>query len=428
MAEQDKLTKTPKKKSPMHKLIGFLSGYKLAAIVFFLTLILTLLGTLEQENKGIHEVQEKYFTSFMVIHDFGPIRFGDRDIPIKLPIPGGYLLMAVLFVNLLLGGIIRIRKDWRRAPLVLTHFSILLLLAGAWVTHHFADDGNMRVFEGGQSNFFSSYVIWDISVERWEGGKPPETALVIQEENLRPIKGDSRRVFHNDSLPFDIEISNYMMNSMPAFRRASALDETAAQKSFDGFYLVEKDRYKEAERNIPGAELRVLGKDGKVISEGLVWGIARSPLVVDLDGAKWIFRYEKRIYDVPFTIALDDFVEEKHPGTSMSKRFVSTVRKLEDESEEKIVIKMNHPLRHRGYTLFQAGFGPSENDPPGTGVYSVFAVWRNPSDQWPLYACALVGIGMLGHFVLKLVLFLVRTAKTIQRDESLNEKSAPKNS
>jgi len=295
---------------------------------------------------------------------------------------------------------------------VLTHFSILLLLAGAWVTHHYADDGAMRVFEGDEANHFSSYVVWDIAVEKWEDGKPPEKAFVLREEQLLPINRDSRRVFHKSDLPFEIEISNVMENSMPSFRRASSLDDKTNRNEFDGFYLIEQKLGKEAERNVPGAEIRLLGEKGEVIGDGILWGLSRNPLSVKVGDAHWILRYEKRLYEVPFKIVLDDFLKEEHPGTSMPMRFVSTVRKVEDEAEEKIVIKMNHPLRHKGFTLFQAGFGPSENDPPGTGVYSVFAVWRNPADQWPLWACVMVGVGMLGHFVMKLVLYLSRTAKS----------------
>jgi hypothetical protein len=395
--------RTKKEKSMARRLFDFMSSFALAGSIFFFMLLITLCGTLEQENKGIHEVQEKYFASFGVIHDLGGI---------PIPLPGGYLLMAVLFVNLLLGGIIRIRKDWRRAPMVVTHFSILVLLAGAWVTHHYADDGAMRVFEKDKANYFSSFVIWDMVIERWENGTAPEKALVLQEEQLMPIKGESRRVFYSGDLPFEVEVRNVMLNSMPAYRRASALDEKAKSRSFDGFYLASKAPEKEGERNIPGAEVRLIDKEGNVMNEGIVWGLAREAFVTDVDGVKWAIRYEKRIFEVPFTIVLDDFEKEEHPGTQMAMRFVSTVRKVENESEEKIVIKMNHPLRHRGYTLFQSGFGPSENDPPGTGVYSVFAVWRNPADKWPLYSCYMVAIGMASHFILKLILFLMRSAKT----------------
>ena len=50
---------------------------------------------------------------------------------------------------------------------------------------------------------------------------------------------------------------------------------------------------------------------------------------------------------------------------------------------------------------------------PGERMFSVFAVVRNPSDQWPLYACIVIAAGMLMHFGRKLLRYVrseVRTA------------------
>jgi len=62
---------------------------------------------------------------------------------------------------------------------------------------------------------------------------------------------------------------------------------------------------------------------------------------------------------------------------------------------------MNEPVRHDGYVLFQTGWGP-QTFPLRPDLYSEFTVVENPSDQWPKWACYLIGIGLLFHFSLRL--------------------------
>ena len=76
-------------------------------------LLLTWLSTLEQHTKGLYEVQKRYYDAdaWFVIPDLPWLYIGEQQIII--PLPGAYIVSAILFVNLLLGGIIRIRKGWR---------------------------------------------------------------------------------------------------------------------------------------------------------------------------------------------------------------------------------------------------------------------------------------------------------------------------
>jgi len=70
-------------------------------------------------------------------------------------------------------------------------------------------------------------------------------------------------------------------------------------------------------------------------------------------------------------------------------------------SSVKINIRMNEPLRYKGYTFFQASWGPQDAR-PGDPLFSTFAVVRNPADQWPKYACYVIGLGLLIYFAQKL--------------------------
>ncbi len=407
------------------RLYLFFASYGLATACFLCMLVLTLLGTLEQQHQGIQEVTAKYFTSFGLIHDMRIPAPGGGTFTLPIPLPGGYLCMALLFVNLTLGAMVRIRKDWRRAPMLVTHFSILVLLAGGWITHHFAIDGAMQVFEGKESNYFADFSKWDVMVEKWgDGSEVPDSAIVLPYEQLKVVKGGSRRVFAPKDLPFEVEITNFLPNSVPGYRRAGVSGASGEPTAYDGFFLAGLELEKEAERNIPGMEFRAVAPGGKgdELAKGLLWGLARDPFSFKLGDAHWVFRLEKRLYPVPFTIALDRFVKEEHPGISMAKSFESYVRKIENGVEEEVHIYMNHPLRHEGYTFFQHSFGQGESTAIGGATYSVFAVWKNPADKWPLYSCVLVAVGLLAHFVMKLVFFLNRAGKKPARPA---ESSAP---
>ncbi len=118
-------------------------------------------------------------------------------------------------------------------------------------------------------------------------------------------------------------------------------------------------------------------------------------------------KLRKKEFALPFTIRLEDFIHEMHPGTRMASNFESVVTKVEDGSERQINIRMNEPLRHEGYTFFQASWGP-QNAGPNQALFSVFEVVRNPADQWPLYACYIISFGLSLHFLQKLYRYLQR--------------------
>jgi len=62
------------------------------------------------------------------------------------------------------------------------------------------------------------------------------------------------------------------------------------------------------------------------------------------------------------------------------------------------LIYMNHPLRYRGETYYQAGF---QKDDSAT----VLQVVRNPSFLAPYVACVIVALGLLVQFGYHLVGF-----------------------
>ena len=156
----------------------------------------------------------------------------------------------------------------------------------------------------------------------------------------------------------------------------------------------------ENERNVAG--IYGMAKHAGGASDVILWG-AGSPAPVTVDDSSWLLHLRKRRWPLPFTITLDKFTRELHPGTNMARVYMSDVTRIdEDGTSQKIKISMNQPLRYKGYTFFQSGWGP-QNARPGTQLYSTFAVVRNPADAFPLYACIIITFGMALHFVVRLV-------------------------
>ena len=95
----------------------------------------------------------------------------------------------------------------------------------------------------------------------------------------------------------------------------------------------------------------------------------------------------------------------------MPKWFSSDVTVVEEGSPRTLRISMNEPLRSDGLVLYQASWGPS-NAMPGTPLFSTLAVVRNPADQYPLYACILISIGLVIHFSRRLTGYIRAEAKS----------------
>jgi hypothetical protein len=339
-----------------------MSSYGLACALFLLLLLLTYLGTLYQVEHGVYAAQEKYFESFVFAQPVGDW--------ISIPLPGGYLLLVILFANILLGGILRIRKGWRQAGVMVAHAGILLLLAGGAITHHYSQSGRINLYEGESTDIFESDSEWELVIGTSESVYDP-TTVALGAPHLGPLP---RKSMDLPGLPFDLAL-------MDADLAADAILSIRLD--------VRKENGQEESLNLQESE---------------------GPAELEAAGTTWQIALRKRQWRLPFTLALDRFQREVHPGTDLPRAFTSEVSKSEGQITQAVRIEMNQPLRHKGYTVYQASWGP-QDAPPGTPLYSSFAVTRNPADRFPLYACIVITVGMLTHFVLKLQRHLRRAPR-----------------
>ena len=405
-------------KSLPAKIFAFFSSFGLATSVLVMLLVLTFLGTLEQAEHGLVASQARYFESAFIDRiDVGACwralafnaywDIGNVSLPLYI-VPGGYTLMAILFVNLLCGGIVRIRKSPKTIGVIISHFAILFMIAAGAVTHHFAKEGNMSLREGEMKDEFLSFHDRVIEIEKVQtDAKVKRTALVIDEAKYRDVTAAGNgRTFTSESLPFDLIITNWKKNAQPK-RDADGSRSDAV----DGYFLQELSALDESGAAMADEQLAsacvAIAKDKKTgeAKTGILWEFAAAPWTVTVGADKYIISLVHRSYKLPFAVRLDQTEEEKHPGTERARRFTSKVTKLNDGHEEKRVITMNEPVRSEGYAVFQSTFSSGEQE--GTGVKSSgFMIVENPADHWPLISCIIVAEGLLLHFLMMLARFI----------------------
>ncbi len=381
----------------LKKTFDFFASYGFASIIFVFLLILTFLGTIEQVNVGLYEAQKKYFESIFLVH-WIPI-YNEWALPI--PLPGVYLLLALFTVNLIAGGIVRIRKNKNTIGNLVTHAGMLLMVAAGFVNYTYAQDGHMTLAENEQASEFVSYYSWEIAIAQPEDGKIAQE-MIVPNDAFAYVKPGNPKTFTSDALPFDLTITDFYRNSVPV-GAGPFVQQT--MHVIDGYALQSLDLDREAERNAAGAYVVVKEKQSGATHEGIVWGLADAPWGVSVGCKKYTVDLRHKRYPLPFAIALDKFHHENHPGTGMASMFMSEVTKIENGSKTPVKIQMNEPLRHLGYTFYQASWQPA-NPATGRPVLSTLAVVKNPADQWPLYSCIVITIGLLIHFVAKLWKYL----------------------
>ncbi len=98
-------------------------------------------------------------------------------------------------------------------------------------------------------------------------------------------------------------------------------------------------------------EVTIIGSKGSV----------GEPQVVKIGRLEYTFYFGSKVYTLPFSISLNDFVAKKYPGTEKSySSYESKVTVTEHGKKINEDIYMNHILDHGGYRFFQSSFDPDE--------------------------------------------------------------------
>lgn len=386
---------------PLGPAIDLLSSFGLACVLLACLFVLVLAATLAYKDIGEAGVKQEYFIPWLVSFD-ARVPYSDRVLPV--PFPGGSTVFSLLALNLLLGGLVRIRKTWRTAGVIVGHLGIVGLLVAGVVNFTMSDYGMLVLYEGEVGNHYRDFNAFELAV--WNAAEEEDVReLLVGDADLRSCARNGRTFSHPD-LPFEIELSGFLLNcrALP-----KGPNWEADSPVVEGWALEELPDADDPNDNYAGIVARVTTPEGT--RTGLLTARDYVAWTVEAGGETWGLHLHKERHPLPFTVELLDAHREDHPGTSMPRVYHSDINLLEDGGEREVRISMNHPLREQGHVLFQSNWGQD----PRRGEYSGFSVARNPSDHWPLYSMFVLMAGLLWAFGHRLVGYIESQTRKRER-------------
>src|SRR5438270_4614826 len=271
------------------------------------------------------------------------------------------------------------------------------MLAGGVFTDLFAVESHMRLERGDTKNYSEDQRHMELAViDTTDNDLDQVTA--IPESVLR-----TGRIIDHWSLPFQIAVRNFYENSrLQTLSEARTGARPIANQGPGAMIAVEPVARATAqdERDVPAAAIEILPKDGGSLGTWLVSDALGAPQTFSCGGRTWKIAMRTARYYKPYSVTLQKFTHEKYAGTEIPKNFASKVTLIDPERNvnRDVLIYMNHPLRYRGETFYQAGFEPNDQA-------TILQVVRNPSFIAPYVACVIVAAGLLVQFGIHLVGF-----------------------
>ncbi len=128
------------------------------------------------------------------------------------------------------------------------------------------------------------------------------------------------------------------------FKSFEASGNYKPKNGTDALTVILKSEGKEQEVTLIGSK----GKQGE-------------PKVYKLGKLEFTLSYGSKVYELPFSLKLIDFIAQKYPGTEKSfSAFESRVTVIDSTKKFDARIYMNHILDYKGFRFFQASFDPDE--------------------------------------------------------------------
>lgn len=358
-----------------------------------LFLIIVFVGTLAQVDLGIYYARKKYFQSFFVFYDVGPL-----SLPI---LPGGYLLGWLFSINLTAAMLVRFKWTKQNLGLLITHIGLLVLVVGSGVSGAITTESQMAIEEGSTS-YHSQHLRYSELVVVDTSDKDHDTVTAIPDTLL-----GKETLLQDKNLPFDINVIRYYPNAQLAMQpfhvdypTPKISEDIGARMYVKPLQVFVRDDL----RNSTSVIVELIDKSTKASLGTWLFSLDLvSAQIVDVNRKSYELNLRPIRYYNDYSITLNDFSHDLYPGTDIPKNFSSaiTLKNSKTGENRETLIYMNHPLRIDGKTYYQASFA-------NNNTISIFQVVDNPIWQLPYFACLLITFGMTLLFVTHLFRFLNR--------------------
>ena len=437
--------------------IDTLASLKLTVFLLVLSMILVLLGTLEQVHWGVWHIQKDYFSSWFCWYPIDPTSHAGLSVTARFLIgasifgayllagfdffswvteklkfnkiwtsliflvcgaliesrghmllPGGFTIGALLMLNLGFAHFRHFKATSSKIGITMIHAGLLLLLGGGFITAVYQEESAMIIPEGEKRNYSEAFRDFEIALV--QKSATSEAVVAIPDSILRDI-ADKKAPSSVElpGTPYTLVVQTYHPNAM--LRAKSQMPDGLALKATQGIgartelaYKPLPESYDDNKPNAPTAIVELKTKDKSLGTWALNLNLTESfdAQTFEDAGKTYELSLRRTRHYVPFTVHLDKFTHEKYPGTETPRRFASDVAISEGASSFKYNISMNQPLRHAGLTFYQSSFGSTKE---GKNL-SVLQVVRNPGWLLPYISVSIMSLGLVWHFGFSLLRFL----------------------
>lgn len=384
----------------MNRLINILTSLQLTVVCLVFSLVLVFIGTVAQVDEGLYQAQARYFKSWYI---WG-VTLSNHKLPILLP--GGYLIGAVLLVNLLAAHAKRFHFSWKKAGILMIHFGIILLLLGQLLTDLLSRESQMRMGKGELKNYSEDSQSSEMVLISAAKDNPDEDEVIsIPESLLR----EGAEIKH-PGLPFTLQVRKYWRNSSISTKpREGAADAGATHGAGKGVHIMLQPPVTAMDEvNTPSALIEVTGgKDSH--GRWLVSSRSSTKQTFEHAGKQWQIALRFTRHYMPFSLTLLELRHDIYKGTEIPRNFSSRIQLINPSTGEQreTLIYMNNPFRYSGLTFYQ--YQMTDEDmarEAGVSPSSTLQVVRNPGWITPYFACLLVGLGLFYQFGGHLIQFL----------------------
>ncbi len=350
-------------------------------------LVLLFCGTIEQKYIGLWQAQSKYFSSFFFwFYSF--------------PLPAGWAAMGIILTSLLLKTVFYTKNIKKNLGSLVTHIGIILLLVGGFITALFSQEGYIVIPEGEKSNIVSDYHDVELAITNKDSSETITVAQKFLEQRKISFQKEFSSKESNSVLTeqemqtieksfFPLQIKEFMKNTEVVKRKTPQTDP------FKGFARIFELKRKKSEKvnesNIAGLTFYIPTGEGKQEIYSIFERMPIKQTVKWKDGVYIVELRPIRTY-LPFSIHLIDFEKSYYPGTDKPRSYQSSVEIMDQSVKQKRMIKMNQPLRYKGYTFYQSSFIEEEKSES-----TVLAAVKNTGRAFPYVSSLIICFGLLIH-------------------------------
>jgi len=249
----------------------------------------------------------------------------------------------------------------------------------------------MVIIENEKSNYMHSFYYKEFTVLNLNEYTDSIEVINFNEKLLK-----KNQILSYKNLPFKIKVIDYFVNS----KMINRSDNTLSPLRSDAIQFELKEKFPETEmnENISGIIYEITSNDDDVNGYYIYQLEQQRPEIITINNMDYALLLRPERTYLPFEIELSNFQKMMHPGTNIAKSFSSEIFLIENETQRRVLIEMNAPLRHKGYTFYQASFAELNDGREAT----VLAVVQNSGRLFPYISSIIMCIGVLLQMIIRI--------------------------